>query len=125
MRTAMSAEDPQQIKELCFILREKMPSPFGFEFQFDLTFEFVEPDALVKVSARNEFMGGLLRLRLDDSFLLANYKSEKENGTVLIESLSVTAPRVFLTQVFLVLGPSVHRKMLDNVREFFVRKQQE
>ena len=121
----MSAEDPQQIKELCFILREKMPSPFGFEFQFDLTFEFVEPDALVKVSARNEFMGGLLRLRLDDSFLLANYKSEKENGTVLIESLSVTAPRVFLTQVFLVLGPSVHRKMLDNVREFFVRKQQE
>ena len=125
----MSVKDPQHIKELRYIIHEKMPSPFGLPGDtfpdIDVKFEFVEPDALVKSSARSEDRFGLIKFRMNGTFLLADYRSKKESGTVLIDSTSFTGPRVVITRIFLANAQPAHRKQLDNLREFFVKKQQE
>ena len=128
MQKTMSEEDPQQIKELRFIFHEKVPSPFGLPVEttpdLDCRFEFVEPNALVRSSARSEGRFGLIKFRMNGTFLLADYKSRKESGTVLIDSTSFIGPRAWVTQLFLAKASPAHRKMLDNLREFFVKKQQ-
>ena len=113
----MSEEDPQQIKELRFVLRQRMPSPFGFEFEVEFKHEFVELDALVKTSAR---LTGLIEIKVNAAFLLSDYKSKEESGTMLIESRSYAGPRVVVTQVFPVVGPAAQRKLHDNLRQFFL-----
>ena len=129
MQKTMNEVDQQQIKELRFILHEKMPSPFGLPGEttpdFDCRIEFVEPDALVRSSARSADKLGLIKFRMNGTFLLADYKSRKESGTVLIDSTSFTGPRIVVTHLFLANAQPVHRKQLDNLREFFVKKQQE
>ena len=130
----MSEEDAQKIRELRYIRYEKIPLGFGLpgeliKFGVDERLDFVEPDVRVKLSvsmSKGELPVSLRKFfKVNGTFLLADYKSKKESGTVLIDSRSFTGPRILVTRWFLVLAPPTIRKTLSNMREFFVKKQQE